>query len=47
MVPWWTIPIALFVGAFIGMMLMALCVAGDDERTGKKESADVPAPTDK
>jgi hypothetical protein len=36
MVAWWTIPVALFIGVFVGISIIALCGAGstysnDDE----------------
>jgi len=28
MVPWWIMPIALFIGVFVGIIVIALCSAG-------------------
>lgn len=47
MVPWWTLIVAYAIGQIMGVGAMAICRAGDDNtKKDKKESADVPAPTD-
>jgi hypothetical protein len=40
MVPWWIIPIVLFVGVFFGIALISICFYGngDDEFKGRDDN---------
>lgn len=40
MVPWWTIPAALMVGAFLGVMVMALVSLGKHADEVAKQAAE-------